>query len=112
MGIDIANLVGGFVALVSGVILIYQFPLKFVLVTIITTIIGMLVGGLFGRLVDYPTLLMGYANGLMMGIMAPMVGAAAQRSMVFLLFLELILIFSFIFLVLHVKKPSLMQGRE
>ena len=60
LGMNIANLVGGLVALVAGVILIYQFPLKFVLVTIITTILGMLVGGLFGRLVDYPT----SANGI------------------------------------------------
>ncbi|MFP7225948.1 hypothetical protein SFC42_22940, partial [Priestia filamentosa] len=71
LGMNISNLAGGFFAIVTGIILIYQFPLHFVPITIITTVIGMVVGALFGGLFDYQTLLTGMINGLMMGVMAP-----------------------------------------
>jgi len=103
LGMNLSNMAGGFIAIVTGVILIYQFPLKFVTITIITTLIGMAVGALFGSLFDYQTLLTGYANGLMMGIMAPMIGAAAKNNEIFLVFLEGVYIFSLFLLVLSVK---------
>lgn len=104
LGMNISNLAGGFIAIVTGVILIYQFPLKFAVVTIFTTIIGMLVGALFGALFDYQTMLTSYVNGLMMGIMAPMIGAAAKGNLIFLVFLEGVFIISLILLVLSAKR--------
>jgi hypothetical protein len=103
LGMNLSNMAGGFIAIVIGVILIYQFPLKFVTVTIMTTLIGMVAGGVFGALFDYQTLLTGYANGLMMGIMAPMIGAAAKNNHLFLIFLEGVFILSLFLLVLSVK---------
>jgi formate hydrogenlyase subunit 3/multisubunit Na+/H+ antiporter MnhD subunit len=61
------------------------------------------VGSLFGALFDYQTLLTGYANGLMMGMMAPMVGAAAKNSIVFLVFIEIVFIVSLILLMSSAK---------
>ena len=104
LGMNISNMAGGFLALITGVILIYQFPLKFVIVTVITTLLGMIVGGLFGSLFDYQTMLTGYGNGLMMGIMSPMIGAAAKNSYLFLTFLEGIFIVSLFLLVLSAKR--------
>ncbi|MGO4886395.1 hypothetical protein ACJ2A9_01440 [Anaerobacillus sp. MEB173] len=103
LGMNISMLVGGFGAIVTGIILIYQFPLKFVLITIISTMLGMLIGGLFGGLFDYQTLLTGYINGLMMGIMAPMVGAAANNSILFLSFIESVFLFSLILVFFSAK---------
>jgi hypothetical protein len=103
LGMNLANMAGGFFAMVTGVLLIYQFPLKFVTVTIITTLCGMGVGALFGGLFDYQTLLTGYANGLMMGIMSPMVGAAAQNSVPFLMIIELIFAASLFLFMLSIK---------
>lgn len=94
LGMNISIMAGGFIAIATGVILIYQFPFQFVFVTFASTIVGMLVGGLFGALFDYQTMLTGYSNGLMMGIMAPMVGAAAKNSMLFLGFIEVVLVIS------------------
>ncbi len=91
---NISLMVSGTVAIVTGVILIYQFPFEFVFITIITTIIGIIIGVIFGALFDYQTLLTGYINGLMIGLMAPMIGAAASLNMMFLLFIEIIFIFS------------------
>lgn len=103
LGMNISMIVGGMFAITSGVILIYQFPLHFVTVTVISTFIGIIIGSIFGGLFDYQTLLTGYMNGLMMGIMAPMVGAAAKNSFPFLLLLESIFIMSFFLVVSSVK---------
>ncbi|WCM13898.1 hypothetical protein [Priestia filamentosa] len=104
LGMNISNLAGGFFAIVTGIILIYQFPLHFVPITIITTVIGMVVGALFGGLFDYQTLLTGMINGLMMGIMAPMVGAASQNNLLFLVFIELVFICSLLLLLFSAKR--------
>ncbi|MFD1735424.1 hypothetical protein ACFSCX_02505 [Bacillus salitolerans] len=104
LGMNISTMVGGFLAIMTGVIFIYQFPLKYVLITIVTTFIGMTFGALIGGLFDYQTLLTGYVNGMMMGIMAPMIGAAAKGDPIFLLFLEVIFIFSLFLLLLSVRQ--------
>ncbi|WP_404459482.1 hypothetical protein [Oceanobacillus kapialis] len=103
LGMNISMLIGGFGTISTGVFLIYQFPLKFVLITIMTAVIGMLIGAIFGALFDYQTLLTGYINGLMMGIMAPMVGAAANNSIVFLLFIEVVFLVSLLLVFLSAK---------
>lgn len=103
LGMNIAMITGGGLAFVTGVILINQFPLHYIEITIVATFIGMIIGSLFGGLFDYQTLLTGYMNGLLMGLMAPMVGAAASDSLVFLLFLEIFIIGSFAVLLLSSK---------
>lgn len=103
-GINIATIAGGLIALLSGVILMYQFPFHFVAVTIITTLIGMIAGASFGALFHNDALLTGYSHGMMLGIMAPMIGAAAKNSIVFLMFLEFCLLFSFGFVFRMVKQ--------
>lgn len=95
LGMNIAMIAGGGLALGTGILLIYQFPLHYMEITIAATVTGMLVGGLFGGLFDYQTLLTGYINGLLMGIMAPMVGAAASDSFIFILFVEVFIMGSF-----------------
>ncbi|MDQ0230444.1 hypothetical protein [Metabacillus malikii] len=104
LGMNIANLAGGSFAIVTGVILIYQFPLQFVFITILSTLLGMFVGALFGGLFDYQTLLTGYLNGLMMGLMAPMIGAVASNNTLFLILIEFIFLISFILLLFGAKK--------
>lgn len=103
VGMNISMVASGATAFVTGIILIYQFPFEFVLMTIMTTMIGIVVGVLFGCLFGYQTLVTGYVNGLMMGMMAPMIGAAASLNIVFLIFIELIFLFSLALLVLSVK---------
>jgi len=103
LGMNIAMVTGGGLAFVTGVILINQFPLHYIEITIVATLIGMSIGSLFGGLFDYQTLLTGYMNGLLMGLMAPMVGAAASDSLIFLLFLEIFIIGSFAVLLLSSK---------
>lgn len=101
---NISIMTGGYFSIIVGVILIYQFPLKFVFITIVTAIIGMVTGAVFGALFDYQTLLIGYINGLMIGIMAPMVGATAQNNLLFLSLIELLFIFSLLFISLSAKR--------
>lgn len=105
LGMNISMVAGGFLAVISGIIFIYQFPLEYITVTFVTTLIGMVTGSLFGALFDYQTLLTGYSSGMMMGIMAPMVGAAAKNSMLFLYFVEVIFLVSMI-LILASSKHS------
>lgn len=95
LGMNIAMVAGGGMALGTGVIFINLYPLYFLEATLFAVVIGSLTGIFFGKLFDYQTLLTGYINGLMMGIMAPMVGAAASESILFLLMIEVFIISSF-----------------
>ena len=103
LGMNIAMVSGGGLAFITGVLLINRFPLHYLEITIATTLTGMIIGSLFGGMFDYQTLLTGYINGLLMGIMAPMVGAAASDSIVFILFLEIFVIGSFFMLLVKSK---------
>lgn len=103
LGMNIAMITGGGIAFVTGVILINQYPLHYMEITIASTLVGMVVGSIFGGLFDYQTLVTGYINGLLMGIMAPMVGAASSESITFIIFLELFIIGSFVMLLLSSK---------
>ncbi|WP_246942910.1 hypothetical protein [Bacillus pinisoli] len=100
---NISMIAGGMVAITTGVLLIAQFPLQFAPVTIVTAILGMVVGGVFGALFDYQTMLTGWANGLMMGLMAPMVGAVTDGSSLFLWFMELALIVAYSFVAISAR---------
>jgi hypothetical protein len=98
LGMNIAMAAGGGLALGTGVILINLFPLHFIEVIISTALLGMVAGGLFGALFDYQSVLTGYINGLMMGIMSPMVGAAASEGPMFILFIELFILSCYVLL--------------
>ncbi|PLT33394.1 hypothetical protein [Bacillus sp. V5-8f] len=95
LGMNIAMIAGGGLSLGTGVALINQFPLHYMEITVASAVTGILTGVLFGGLFDYQTLLTGYINGLLMGLMAPMVGAASSGSVPFMLFLEIFIIGSF-----------------
>ncbi|WP_456276900.1 hypothetical protein [Bacillus sp. AK128] len=103
LGMNISMIAGGMIAISTGVLLIAQFPLQFAPVTIATSILGMIVGSAFGLLFDYQTMLTGWANGLMMGLMAPMIGAVTDGSTLFLWFMELALLAAYGFVAISVK---------
>lgn len=104
LGMNISMVVGGLTAFSTGVLLILHYPLFFTPITIISTIIGMSIGGLFGALFDYQTALTGYTNGLMMGLMAPMIGSIIDTYIPFILFIEFLLVLSFTVVTLSVRR--------
>lgn len=98
LGMNIAMVAGGGLALGTGVLLIYEFPVYYMEVTVVAALTGMLVGSLFGGIFDNQTLLTGYISGLMTGMMAPMIGAAASYSIPFAIMMELFVLCSFMML--------------
>jgi hypothetical protein len=98
LGMNIAMVAAGGMALGTGIIFINLYPLYFLEATLFAVVIGSITGILFGNLFDYQTLLTGYINGLMMGIMAPMVGAAASEGILFLIMIEVFIISAFFIL--------------
>ena len=48
LGMNISMVMGGMIALLTGVLLITQYPFHFTLITIISTLVGLGVGALFG----------------------------------------------------------------
>jgi hypothetical protein len=103
LGMNISMVAGGGMALGVGIVLISLYPLHYKEVTIIAIIVGIVSGILFGALFDYQTLLSGFINGLMMGVMAPMVGTAAAEGPLFILFIQIFLLCSFILLIISVN---------
>lgn len=104
LGMNIAMVAGGGMALGTGIIFINLFPLYYLEATLAAVIIGSFTGIFFGNLFDYQTLLTGYINGLMMGVMAPMVGAAASEGILFLAMIEVFIISCFCLLALSAYK--------
>ncbi|QOR67616.1 hypothetical protein IM538_05600 [Cytobacillus suaedae] len=94
LGMNISILVGGMMGILSGILLISMYPFHFVPVTMVSTLIGLGIGALFGALFDYQTLLTGFSNGLMMGIMSPMLGAVVEGSYSIIFFIEFVFISS------------------
>ncbi|MGV2938890.1 hypothetical protein AB5I83_04815 [Mesobacillus sp. LC4] len=95
LGMNITMVSSGGLALGTGIIFINLYPFYFLEATLFSVIIGCLSGILFGNLFDYQTLLSGFITGLMMGIMAPMVGAAALEGVLFLIMIEIFIISCF-----------------
>lgn len=81
-GMNIAMTSSGVMGISCGIILGSQFPLFFSEVTVLTLIIAVTVGAIFGSLVDYQTLLTGVSSGIMAGVMGPMLGAAANFTLI------------------------------
>lgn len=103
LGMNIAMTPSGVVSLVTGLILIQQFPAHYATVTIITTTVGIVIGVIFGAMVDYQTLLMGFSGGIMSGIMAPMIGDMSGNSLYLIVYAELLLIVSFVMLYYSIR---------
>ena len=82
LGMNISIVMGGMIALLSGVLLILQFPFHFTLITIISTLAGLVVGALFGLLFDYQTFVTGLTNGMVIGLMSPMIGTVIEMPVV------------------------------
>ena len=104
LGMNIAMVIGGLTALCTGILLISQYPFYFTPITMVSTFVGLTIGGVFGALFDYQTSLTGFANGVMMGMMAPMIGAVVEAYVPFILFIELLLIASLSVVLLSVKR--------
>ena len=82
LGMNISIVMGGMIALLSGVLLILQFPFHFTLITIISTLAGLVAGALFGLLFDYQTFVTGLTNGIVIGLMSPMIGTVIEMPSV------------------------------
>ncbi|WP_456271054.1 hypothetical protein [Bacillus sp. AK031] len=104
LGMNISIIAGGFTAVSTGIVLIMIYPFFYTSVTILSVLIGLIAGGAFGLLFDYQTALTGYVNGLMMGLMAPMVGALIDNQLMFLTFLEILLVSSYFAVLLSVRR--------
>ena len=95
LGMNITMMAAGGLAIGTGLIFINLNPFYFLEATLFSVVIGAISGILFGNLFDYQTLLSGYITGLMMGIMAPMVGAAAYEGVYFLIMIEVLILSCF-----------------
>jgi MFS family permease len=79
----------------TGIVLAYQFPSMYTVVTIINTLIAMIIGILFGALGDFQTVISGGISGMMAGIMGPMLGAMVDKPFLLLVFMTILSLFSF-----------------
>ncbi|WP_213367759.1 hypothetical protein [Mesobacillus boroniphilus] len=92
---NITIVAGGGLALATGIIFINLYPFHFLEATLFSVIIGGISGILFGNLFDFQTLFSGYITGLIMGVMAPMIGAAGYEWVVFLIMIEVFILSCF-----------------
>lgn len=90
LGMNISMVMGGMAALLFGVLLILQFPFHFTFITLISTVIGLLVGAAFGLLIDYQTFVTGITNGIIVGLMAPMIGTVIEIPILFITFIHVL----------------------
>ncbi|MBM7580494.1 hypothetical protein [Jeotgalibacillus terrae] len=82
LGMNITMITGGFTGLITGAVLIDYFPFYFIAMTILSAVTGACVGAVNGLFYDSQSALTGLSNGLMMGLMGPMLGAAGDFSMI------------------------------
>lgn len=104
--VTVVTLISGFIAMICGVIFIYQFPFHYVNVTIAATLVGIIIGIIFGSIFRDETILTGMTHGMMMGLMAPMIGAATKNSYVFLIFLQVSFVLALLMTFHFMKKRS------
>ena len=104
LGMNISMVMGGMAALLSGVLLIQQYPFHFTLITVVSTLIGLIVGGLFGLLFDYQTFVTGLTNGVIIGLMSPMIGTVIEMPTMFIIFMHFFFVLCFITIVVSIKR--------
>lgn len=104
LGMNISIVMGGMAALLSGVLLIIQFPFHFTFITMISTVAGLTVGALFGLLFDYQTFVTGLTNGIIIGLMSPMIGTVIEMPTMFIIFLHGFFVFSLLTIFHSIKR--------
>jgi len=104
LGMNISIVMGGMSALLLGVLLIWQYPFHFTFITVIAALIGLLVGALFGLLFDYQTFVTGLTNGMVIGLMSPMIGAIVESPFVFIWFIHSIFVLSLLTIFISIKR--------
>lgn len=104
LGMNISIVMGGMIALLSGVLLILQYPFHFTLVTVISTLVGLLTGAFFGLLFDYQTFVTGLTNGIIIGLMSPMIGTVIEMPSVFIWFIHGFFVLSLITIFISFKR--------
>lgn len=104
LGMNICVAMGGMVALFMGVLLIQQFPFHFTWITIISTLVGMMAGALYGILFDYQTFVTGLTNGVVIGLMSPMIGTIIDMPIVFNWFIHGFFILLLFTIIISIKR--------
>ncbi|WP_046175728.1 hypothetical protein [Domibacillus indicus] len=104
LGMNISQIMGGTAALLSGIVLISEFPFHFTVVTFISAVIGILAGTLFGLLFDYQTALTGVTNGFMMGLMSPMLGSIINTSSLVIWFVHVVFFSCLLFIMISIQR--------
>lgn len=104
LGMNISMVMGGMLAFLSGILLILQFPFHFTLITITSTLIGIVTGALFGLLFDYQTFVTGLTNGMVIGLMSPMIGTVIELPSVFVSFIHVFFGLSLLTILISIKR--------
>ncbi|WP_017378540.1 hypothetical protein [Paenisporosarcina sp. TG-14] len=104
LGMNISIVMGGMSALLSGVLLIQQYPFHFTWITIISALTGMMAGALFGILFDYQTFVTGLTNGMLVGVMSPMIGTVIDMPFIFNCFIHVFFVFILLTILTSIKR--------
>lgn len=104
LGMTSSMAVGGLIALLTGILLILQFPFHFTYITMFSAFSGGIVGAFYGRLVDEGLFVLGLTNGIMIGLMAPMIGTVIEMPVPFLVVLQAFLIGCVLIIFLSLKR--------
>ncbi|MCM3709094.1 hypothetical protein [Sporosarcina luteola] len=96
LGMNISMVMGGMIAMLSGVLFILQFPFHFTYITMLSALIGMGSGAVFGKLFDHETFVAGLTNGAVVGLMAPMIGTVVEMPGRFVLGLHILFAMSMV----------------
>lgn len=104
LGMNISVVMGGMTALLSGVLLILQYPFHFTWITVISTLVGLTAGALFGLLFDYQTFVTGLTNGVVIGLMSPMIGTVIEMESVFVWFIHGFFVLSLLTIFISIKR--------
>lgn len=104
LGMNISIVMGGMLALLSGALLILQFPFHFTLVTVISTLAGLFAGALFGLLFDYQTFVTGLTNGIVVGLMSPMIGTVIEMPSLFVWLIHGFFVLSLFTIFISIKR--------
>ncbi|WP_075620256.1 hypothetical protein [Paenisporosarcina indica] len=104
LGMNISIVMGGMTALLSGILLIQNYPFHFTLITVITTLLGLTTGALFGLLFDYQTFVSGLTNGVIVGLMSPMIGTVIEMPSLFIWFVHAFFVLCLITIFVSIKR--------
>ncbi|MBS4192726.1 hypothetical protein KHA94_21525 [Bacillus sp. FJAT-49705] len=104
LGMNISVVMGGMAALLFGVLLILQYPFHFTWITIISTLAGLVTGALFGRLFDYQSFVTGLTNGVIVGLMSPMIGTVLEMTSVFVWFVHIFFALCLLTILISIKR--------